>query len=271
MRPSASPDRDTAVLRSVDKMNTMSFHIFPFDTVTSTNDVAMSDTARYGHGSIVTARQQTAGRGQRGNRWVTASGENLLFSLVLEPTHIRVEEQFLISEMAALAASDAIRAVSGGSVPCRIKWPNDLYVGDRKIGGILIEHALHSEFLSRSVLGIGINVAQREFDPALPNPTSLAREMTTDKVPLPAPEQVLEAFCTAFPFRYGQPAGELHADFMARLWRGDGEPHRYRDAASGEVFEALIADVEPLTGEMTLRLPNGTERRYWFKEVEALF
>lgn len=249
----------------------MSFHIFPFDTVTSTNDVVMSDTTRYGHGSIVTARQQTDGRGQRGNRWVTTPGENLLFSLVLEPTHIRVEEQFLISEMAVLAASDAIQAASSGTVPCCIKWPNDLYVGDRKIGGILIEHALHSEFLSRSVLGIGINVAQREFDPALPNPTSLALEMATAKIPLPSVEQILEAFCTAFSFRYSQTAAELHADFMARLWRCNGQPHRYRDASSGEVFEALIADVAPLTGEMTLRLSNGTERRYWFKEVEALF
>lgn len=252
-------------------MDTMPFHIYPFDTVTSTNDVVMSDTARYGHGSIVTARQQTAGRGQRGNRWVTAPGENLLFSLVLEPTHIRVEEQFLISEMAALASSDAIRAVSEGTVPCRIKWPNDLYVGDRKIGGILIEHALHSEFLSRSVLGIGINVGQRTFDPALPNPTSLALEMATSGHPIPTPEELLEAFCAAFRFRYYQPAGDLHADFMARLWRGDGRPHRYRDAASGKTFEATIADVEPHTGEMTLHLADGTERRYWFKEVEALF
>lgn len=248
----------------------MEFRIVPFDEVTSTNDVAMALPDLYGHGSILTARRQTAGRGQRGNRWSSNPDENLMFSLVLEPEHILVEQQFRVSEMAALAASDAVRAVTGGAVNCVVKWPNDLYVGDRKIGGILIEHTLHSEWLSRSVVGIGINVRQREFDTALPNPTSIANQLPPDS-PVPTPDQVLAAFCTAFATRYTQDEVFLHADFMTRLWRGDGKPYRYRDAASGEFFEASIAGVDRHTGELALRLAGGGQRRYWFKEVEAIF
>lgn len=247
----------------------MDFRIVPFDEVTSTNDVAMRDAACYRHGDILTARRQTAGRGQRGNRWESDPGENLMFSLVLEPVHILVERQFRISEMAALAASDAVRAATGGAVECVVKWPNDLYVGNRKLGGILIEHTLHSEYLSRSVVGIGINVRQRGFDPSLPNPTSIALELAGR--PVPSPEEVLRQFRTAFRQRYGQHEAALHAGFMARLWRGDGMPYPYRDTASGEVFEAVVVGVDGRTGELTLRLPDGGERRYWFKEVEALF
>lgn len=252
----------------------MEYRIIAFEEVSSTNDLAMACPEEYGAGSVLTARRQTAGRGQRGNRWESDPGVNLMFSLVLEPTHVLVEEQFRISEMAALAASDAVRASTGGRVACGVKWPNDLYVGDRKIGGILIEHTLQSEFLSRSVVGIGINVGQRVFDPSLPNPTSIANELSADYLACPSPERVLEAFCEAFERRYEQEEAALHADFMARLWRGDGGFYDYRDAASGERFRAAISGVDRRTGELTLRLSEadgGGERCYWFKEVEPLF
>ncbi len=254
----------------------MEFRIVQLEEVTSTNDVAMASPASYREGTIIAARCQTAGRGQRGNRWVSEAGMNLMFSLVLEPTHVPVERQFRISEAAALAASDAVRAVTRGTVTCDIKWPNDLYVGDRKLGGILIEHSLQSEYLSRSVIGIGINVRQREFDPSLPNPTSIANELPPDATPV-APDELLAAFCRAFSPRYaalesGGGCKALHADFTARLWRGDAaENHPYRDAASGERFEAAVAGVDADTGELILRLASGETRRYWFKEVEAIF
>ena len=226
----------------------------------------MASPASYREGTIITARRQTAGRGQRGNRWVSEPGMNLMFSLVLEPTHIPVERQFRISEAAALAASDAVRRVTRG----------DLYVVDRKLGGILIEHSLQSEYLSRSVIGIGINVRQREFDPSLPNPTSIANELPPDAAPV-APDELLAAFCEAFSLCFAQVGTDagckaLHADFTARLWRGKArESYPYRDVASGERFEAKVAGVDADTGELILRLFSDEIRRYWFKEVEAIF
>ncbi len=254
----------------------MEYRIVRLEEVTSTNDVAMASPASYREGTIITARRQTAGRGQRGNRWVSEPGMNLMFSLVLEPTHIPVERQFRISEAAALAASDAVRRVTRGAVACDIKWPNDLYVGDRKLGGILIEHSLQSEYLSRSVIGIGINVRQRKFDPSLPNPTSIANELPPDAAPV-APDELLAAFCEAFSLCFAQVGTDagckaLHADFTARLWRGKArESYPYRDVASGERFEAKVAGVDADTGELILRLFSDEIRRYWFKEVEAIF
>lgn len=254
----------------------MNFRIIPFDEVTSTNDVAMVSPDLYDHGSILTAQRQTEGRGQRGNRWHSPAGENLMFSLVLEPHHILVERQFHISEMAALAAADAVRTATGGAVECRVKWPNDLYVGDRKVGGILIEHTLHSEYLSRSVIGIGINVRQKKFDPSLPNPTSIALSLLSVRpmaypAPMPLPGEVLRAFCTALAFRYAQPAADLHRDYMAWLWRGDSSPYPYHDPKTGEFFDASIEGIDRYTGKLTLHVAGGDQRRsYWFKEVEAV-
>lgn len=244
----------------------MNYRIIPFDEVTSTNDIAMNHENNYGEGTIITARRQTAGRGQRGNKWENPENEeqNLMFSLVLEPTHIRAEHQFLISEMGALSASDAIGEVTGSNLRCGLKWPNDLYVSEKKIGGILIEHTLQGEFLTRSVIGIGINVGQTEFDPSLPNPTSIALELPGSAV---TPEELLEAFCRAFDSRYIQPMEKLHSDYMERLWRNDGF-YPYTD--QNGPFEATIRGISPYTGELTLVDTMGQSRHYWFKEVEAV-
>lgn len=237
------------------------FSLLPFDEVTSTNDVAMT-RAELEEGTIVTALCQTEGRGQRGSRWISPPGENLMFSLILEPTHLLVERQFRISEAAATAVCLAIRETSGES-NCRIKWPNDLYIGDRKIGGILIEHSFHSEYLSRSVIGIGINVRQRNFDPSLPNPTSLAVEYPDRKI---TPEFLLDHFRQVFNRIYTDP--DLHQTYLKLLWRGDGRYYSYRDD-KGQ-FEASIEAINPDSGQLTLLDSAGEERKYWFKEVEPI-
>ena len=144
--------------------------IHRIEETTSTNDDARD--AKYRHGDIVWAERQTAGRGQRGHSWTSAEGENLTFSLVLEPRFLPVGEQFLLSEAVALALTDTF---ADFGIDTRIKWTNDIYVGDRKLVGILIEHSYTGPTLGRSVAGIGINVNQRVFDPALPNPVSLAQ------------------------------------------------------------------------------------------------
>lgn len=231
--------------------------ILNFEELTSTNDEAMH--GEYAHNTIITARRQTAGRGQRGNSWQSVPGENLTFSLVLEPHHIPVVEQYRLSMMAALAASDAVRSIG---VECNIKWSNDLYVGDCKIGGILIEHSVMGEMLTRTVIGIGINVRQREFPTTLPNPTSIIKHGVDT-----TPEALLALFIEFFAERYTQPTEHLHVDYMARLWRHDVSA-MYTD--SDGRFSARIKEVDPLTGMLTLRTEQGDERQYWFKEVEFL-
>lgn len=227
---------------------------------TSTNDDAREP--RYGHGDVIWAERQSAGRGQRGHTWTSPEGENLTFSLVLEPRFLPVGEQFLLSQAVALALCDTFADLG---IDARIKWTNDIYVGNRKAVGILIEHNYSGPTLARTIAGIGINVNQTVFDPALPNPVSmaLAAGRTFDR------NEVLETFVAHCMQRYAQlERGEkqlLQADYRARIYRL-GEEHTYR-TPDGVPFRAAIEGVRA-SGELVLRHADGTVRAYLFREVE---
>lgn len=234
--------------------------IYRLQETTSTNDDARDP--RYRHGDIVWAERQTAGRGQRGHTWTSPEGENLTFSVVLEPRFLPVGDQFLLLETVALALTDTF---AGYGIATRIKWTNDIYAGDRKMVGILIEHNYAGERLSRTIAGIGINVNQLRFDPSLPNPTSMAAETgrTFDR------EEVLRRFASSLAARYarleGGDAESLHADYNGLLYRR-GEKHPYR-LPDGTLFDASIEGVRP-SGELLLRHADGTLKGYLFKEAE---
>ena len=123
--------------------------IYHIAETTSTNDLAREE--RYGHGDVICAERQTAGRGQRGHTWTSPEGVNLLFSVVLCPTFLPAGEQFLLSQAVALALVDTLGTCG---IDARIKWTNDIYAGDRKLVGILIEHHLAGGRLARTVAGI---------------------------------------------------------------------------------------------------------------------
>ena len=234
--------------------------IYRIDETTSTNDEARD--AKYRHGDIVWAERQTAGRGQRGHTWTSPEGENLTFSMVLEPRFLPVGEQFLLSEAVTLALTDTFAAYG---IDTRIKWTNDIYVGDRKLVGILIEHNHAGASLSRTIAGIGINVNQTAFDPALPNPVSLAqaggRKFNRSRL--------LETFLVRCLRRYAQlERGEketLQHAYRERMYRL-GEQHPYR-LPDGTLFQAAIEGVLP-SGELILRHADGTRHEYLFREIE---
>ena len=119
--------------------------IYHIAETTSTNDLAREE--RYGHGDVICAERQTAGRGQRGHTWTSPEGVNLLFSVVLCPTFLPAGEQFLLSQAVALALVDTLGTCG---IDARIKWTNDIYAGDRKLVGILIEHHLAGGRLART-------------------------------------------------------------------------------------------------------------------------
>lgn len=229
------------------------------EQTTSTNDDARSP--EYRHGDIVWAERQTAGRGQRGHTW-TSTSESITFSLVLEPTFLPIAEQFLLSEVVTLALTDCL---AGFGIDTRIKWTNDIYVGDRKLVGILIEHNHAGASLSRTIAGIGINVNQTAFDPALPNPVSLAqaggRKFNRSRL--------LETFLVRCLRRYAQlERGEKEAlqhAYRERMYRL-GEQHPYR-LPDGTLFQAAIEGVLP-SGELILRHADGTRHEYLFREIE---
>lgn len=233
------------------------------DSVDSTNAVLRRMNTR--RNVCVFAGEQTAGRGQRGNVWHSAAGANLLMSLLWHPHGIAAPLQFALSEAVALSICGLL---DGHGVDATVKWPNDIYVGHRKICGILIENGV-SAVVESSIIGIGLNINQTEFPAALPNPVSL-RLLTGAVTDVASVAGALLGQLEELLPQAGSEEGRcvLHTAYMSRLYRNDGEPHLYRDSATGREFHATIAGVEP-TGHLLLRREDSSvTQRYAFKEVE---
>lgn len=234
-----------------------------FDNVSSTNDVLRGNG--YAHGSVVIAESQSAGRGQRGNSWSSQPNMNLTFSLLVHPRALRADKQFYISKTVSLAMCGTL---AGFGITAVVKWPNDIYIGDRKAAGILIENDLSGTNISASIIGIGLNVNQTEFEPALPNPASMASATgaTFDRA------EVLKAFLEEFERHYGvlsaKETGTIDREYMRRVYRL-GEEHTYALGAGGSRFKGTIIDIEP-SGELVVRHSDGHLGRYLFKEIEYI-
>lgn len=145
------------------------------DTVDSTNNYAMKqiheDLAL--HGMAWFAKNQTQGKGQRGKTWLSMPGENILLSITIQPNTALQPHPFCFSALIALTCRDFIAEHICEKIS--IKWPNDLFIGDRKAGGILIENNFRGNEWKWAVIGIGININQINFGPELKNPVSLSR------------------------------------------------------------------------------------------------
>ena len=198
-----------------------------------------------------------------GNVWESEKGKNLTFSLVLYPQALPVNQQFLISQIAALSVKETLDAYTEG---ISIKWPNDIYWQDKKICGMLIENDLSGHNLLRSIIGIGINLNQTIFRGDAPNPVSLWQivKQEVDR------EVVLRQFLSRFE-AYNQAllSGEkalIHTRYMEALYWREGY-HPYADAKGA--FSARIYGIEP-TGHLLLQSTDGAIRRYAFKEVSYL-
>ena len=231
-----------------------------FDTVDSTNTQLMNDKALLPDRSVYAALFQTAGRGQKGNRWESRPGENLTFSILLKPACIAVSEQFILSQIVALGLLDYL---AGEGVTATIKWPNDIYAGDRKICGTLIENPLSDGKIAACIAGIGLNLNQTAFPGELVNPTSLKRltGKTYD------PKLALEQICALFEERLPALDGDREALYYAYaedLFQA-GLPCPYRDLETGSEFQGTIKGVTQ-DGRLLMER-EGTVRSYAFKEV----
>ncbi len=143
------------------------------ETVDSTNNYAMAriDEGLAKHGMAWFAREQTAGKGQRGRQWTSEKDKNIALSLVVEPGTLKITNQFQLSAVVALSCFEFLSRFTDDET--RIKWPNDLFWRDRKAGGILIENKFQGEKWKWSVVGIGININQVVFDRSLLQAVSL--------------------------------------------------------------------------------------------------
>ena len=145
-----------------------------FDSLGSTNRYCeLLDLSMVGEFTVVYAREQTAGIGQRGNCWHSAPGLNLTFSFVLKPVFLAVGSQYMLTKAISLGIVDWLATVLPAEQPVDIKWPNDIYVGGNKICGVLVSNRLQRGQLAASIVGVGININQTVFPDWVPNPTSV--------------------------------------------------------------------------------------------------
>jgi BirA family biotin operon repressor/biotin-[acetyl-CoA-carboxylase] ligase len=205
---------------------------------------------RASEGCTVITDDQFAGRGQRGNQWLVAPGENLTLSVIWLPTFLEASQQFLLSQAVALGIHDWAELWLGALPMLRLKWPNDLYFGTQKLGGILIENTLSGAKIQSSIVGIGLNVNQRHFE--LPTATSLG--ILTGRY---FQREVLAArLLECLEKRYLQlRAGrlrELRQSYLATLYRYQ-EWHDYEVA--GRRVRGQIVGVEP-DGRLALRIDD---------------
>lgn len=211
-------------------------------------------------GTVVWTDFQTAGRGQGVNSWESEHGKNLLFSILLHPKDIPANRQFQISRAISLAIVDALGEWVGN---LSIKWPNDIYWRNGKLAGILIENSLQGLMIRDSIIGVGLNVNQREFHSDAPNPVSLwqicGKEFDREQIL----KEILKHLEQNMASSHLQ---GLKEKYCALLYRRKGF-HPYADKEG--VFMAEILDVED-DGHLRLRDEEGRERRYAFKEVSFI-
>ena len=225
---------------------------------------------------VVVADYQTAGKGCGTNSWESERGQNLLFSVMIHPESLQAKNQFIITQVVSVALCKTLERYllhptlgsaaspreepllpGGGEHVVAIKWPNDIYVGDKKICGVLIENRLAGRMIKDSIIGIGLNVNQQEFKSDAPNPVSI-RQLTgrdTNR------EELLEAFLAEL--NECCKSQTIIADYKARLYRREGL-HPY--SSGDETFRASIVDVKD-DGRLVLQDENGIAHMYRFKEV----
>jgi len=212
-------------------------------------------------GTIITTKQQTAGRGHGANKWESKRGKNLTFSIILYPVFLKANEQFLLSMAISLGIKDFIELYVNNVY---IKWPNDIYVSDDKIAGILIENSISGNDFDYCVAGIGININQEKFTRDTTNPISLV-QLTGRKNSL---DDSLNLLCKQLDFRYNQLREAknrqiIKANYLNNLYHYH-EFVQFRH--ENKIFTAKITGIDS-SGRLIILHKNGETEKFGFHEV----
>jgi len=242
--------------------------IIKLDQIDSTNVYArkLLKSGKAEDGTVVWAYSQTAGQGQGDNKWLSQPGRNITISLILYPSFLPIESQFMLNKSVSLAVLDFVHTLlPAGS--CKIKWPNDIYIGFSKLGGVLINNTISGSSFDTSIIGIGLNINQTRFDPALPNPISVKQLLFTET----DIGNGLIALIGKLDHRYDQ----LKKGHFSLL------DHEYRDNLLGineerkfnkdvDVFNGFIRDVDHF-GRLIIETADNRRLTFSHNEVELLF
>ncbi len=237
-------------------------------TTDSTNLEAFRNVGDASDKEVWAAEFQTAGRGQRGNVWESARGQNLTFSILFRPDHISPENQFIISQISSYAV---VLYLERKGLVAKIKWPNDVYVGDKKICGMLIEHSVSGDRLSVSVSGIGVNLNQTVFESNAPNPTSLALETGKSHDPRQELPELVSILCCLY-----DSVKDMDPDAVALLDKSYRESmyrlgvfSEFIDTRSGERFRGMILGYDE-SACLLVKNEKGEVGSFAFKEISYI-
>ena len=224
----------------------------------------MSNSKPLPEGTVIMAESQYAGRGQQQNKWNSDPGKNLTFSLLLNPTFLAIASQFDLTRVVSLGVHDGLATILDDKL--KIKWPNDVYYADGKLGGILIENLLQGSQIKQSVIGIGLNVNQDVFPDWVPNPVSVKQILQQDY----DLRVLLSEICSHIEAWYLKlKAGKVELVRKAYLdqlyWLN--QQHAFR--SNGSVFEGEIIAVKD-NGVLVIKSNIGAEMEFSFKEIEFL-
>ena len=241
--------------------------IVRFDSLESTNKYCEAlDLAEVEDFTCYWALEQTAGIGQRGNVWASASRENLTFSLVLHPTFLPADRQFKLTEALSLALVDVLKDFKDLKDPkdLKVKWPNDIYVAGHKICGTLVSARLTGNVIASAVCGIGLNVNQREFPDWVPNPTSFSL-LTGQRYALePLLQQLLA--CIERSYNDLRAGIDPEPEYLERLLNlGVLARYKYNE----EEIDATVTGVDP-HGRLLLTACDGRRLSCGMKEIALL-
>ena len=222
-----------------------------FPTVDSTNKAAQDFLLKKNikESFVINTKHQTAGRGQGSNFWESQKGKNFAFSLVVFPDFLKAKNQFYLLKAISLGIIDYLKTIVEN---VSIKWTNDIYVGNKKIAGILIENSIQYDFISNSVIGVGLNVNQNYFFSDAPNPTSLiietGKELNLDEELL----KILDALSDRYFQLKCHEFSKLDNDYLENLF-GLNEIRKFRNESG--IFEAKIIGVNSI-GQLLLENKN---------------
>ena len=244
--------------------------LIKLDAIDSTNDFlkSLSSQDELDNFTVVTAENQTKGKGQMGAKWQSESGKNLIMSVLVKDFVFDNEQVFNLSIIVSLSVIEVLKSLNIPNLS--IKWPNDIMSYNKKIGGILIENTLKSDGRIVSVVGLGLNVNQTNFD-ELPNASSLAviSGSSFDKDILP--DLVVERMKAKIE-SWESDAEYFWTDYFNSLFRkGVPMPFKHLNPeALGENFMGIIQGVSPV-GKIQILLEDDSVAEFDIKEIQMLY
>ncbi len=245
------------------------FNPIRYDQVQSTNDIAIQRIAKGEalEGDVIVTSWQTHGKGHADNAWESEPLKNLLCSMILRPHHISPANQFVLTQVVSLGALAAIQQIIPNEA-CYVKWPNDLYINDKKAGGILFQNTIKGHVIDYSVAGIGINVNQEHFSDELPNPISV-KNLTNEELDL---DYFLSAINLSIDKFYQLTYTEQGFRLLNRLYHDQlFRINEWSTYQKGEtVFEGRIKGVDEF-GRLSVEERDGLQYWFQFKEITYLF